>query len=100
MVQTLDYDTFPWHKRILRKARRWFSEVKYRASNVRTWRDALIVWSFIIIVPTIIFGPFLLHIAYCLMAERAIMLAILIFGLVVPPIGWFHGLLIFLSWIF
>lgn len=101
MTQTIDYDDLrPWHKRIARKARQLIDNLTHRVRGARNWKQALIGWCIIIGLPTIIVGPFLLHIAYCLMAERAIMLAILILGLILPPIGWFHGLTIFLSWIF
>lgn len=101
MTQTLDYDDLqPWYKRFMLKTKRWIDNLTYRVRNARSLKDAIIGSSIIIGLPTILIGPFLLHIAYCLLAERAIMLAILILGLIVPPIGWFHGLAIFLSWLF
>lgn len=41
----------------------------------------------------LIFGPFITHIVWCINAasETGSAIALLIVGIVIPPVGWVHG---------
>ena len=55
------------------------------------------------LVIAVTFGPWIVHIVWCIRAaaETGSAIALLLVGLVIPPIGWIHGvcLLLGFTWI-
>ena len=51
----------------------------------------------------LVLGPFITHIVWCINAasETGSAIALLIVGIIIPPVGWVHGLSIWLgfTWI-
>jgi len=63
----------------------------------------VLVYAFWLIVMSICFIPYVTHLIWCIdkASETGSAIALLIAGLVIPPIGWLHGVSLWLgfTWI-
>ncbi len=61
------------------------------------------VFLFVIAGIGLTFGPFITHIVWCInaAAETGSAIALLILGVFIPPVGWMHGIALWLgfTWI-
>lgn len=60
--------------------------------NILSWISVVVMWAGILLVAI---GPLLNHIVYCFQSEKYILL---LAGVIVAPVGWFHGIGLFFGW--
>lgn len=60
--------------------------------DILAWIGIIIMWAAIVVATV---GPMLNHIVYCFKSGEYVLL---LAGVIVAPVGWFHGLGLLFGW--